>query len=316
MTPRNDHPIGAEAAADLRRAGRLAWASIVLLGAVTVMMYAASGNSQVMKTAWIEDVLSMVPPIALLFALRAARKPPDAEYVNGHWRAFDITFLVSAVALTGVGIGLVYDGLSVLVKGEHTTIGGVEIGGRLIWHGWVMIAALLASAVPPVLLGRAKLKLARRLQLKPLHTDADMNKADWMTALAGIGGIIGIGFGLWWADAAAAIVIAGSVLKDGASNLKHAMRDLLDARAEALERGQLEPLTAEVRKAVERLDWVDRCDLRLHEEGMRLSGVLLLATSDEANVRARLREAEAVARAVHWRIDEVTATLVEAGDGT
>lgn len=310
MTPRDDHPIGADAQADLQRASRLAWVSIIVLSALAAMMFAVAGNSQAMKTAWIEDVLSLVPPIAFLLALRSARKPPDAEYVNGRWRAFDITFLVSAVALTGVGIFLVYDGLSVLLKGEHTTIGAFEIGGQLVWHGWVMIGALLVSAGPPVLLGHAKLKLARRLQLKPLHTDADMNKADWMTALAGIAGIVGIGFGLWWADAGAAIVIAGSVLKDGVSNLKHAMRDLLDARAEALERSQLEPLTAEVRKAVEALEWVDRCDLRLHEEGMRLSGVLLLAMSDDRHLPARLRKAEDVARAVHWRLDELTATLV------
>ena len=27
-----------------------------------------------------------------------------------------------------------------------------------------------------------------------------MQKADWMTGVAGIVGIIGVGFGFWWAD--------------------------------------------------------------------------------------------------------------------
>lgn len=313
MTPRALHPIGSGPDADLRSAARLAWASIAILSVTGAIMFAVSGNSQAMKTAWIEDLVSMVPPIAFLLALRSARRPPDAEYINGRWRAFDITFLVSAVALTGVGLALLYDGMKVMLEREHTTIGSVRVGHRLVWHGWIMIGALLLTAGPAVLLGRAKLKLARRLQLKPLHTDADMNKADWMTALAGAAGIAGIGMGVWWADAGAAVVIAGSVLKDGVSNLRHAMRDLLDARAEALERGQLEPLTAAVRDAVEALDGIDSCELRLHEEGLRLSGVLVLTTSDDRNLRARLRDAKAAARAVHWRIDDVTATLADRG---
>lgn len=309
MIPRAHHPLPADVDADLRRAERLCWLSIVAMAAVGALMFAAMGDSQAMKTAWIEDVLSLVPPIAFLIAARAARKPPDAEYVNGRWRAFDINFLVAAVALTGVGVGLVYDGLHVLLKAEHTTIGAVDVFGIRLWHGWLMMGALLVSALPPVVLGRAKLKLARRLQLKPLHTDADMNKADWMTALAGIGGVAGIGFGLWWADAAAALFIAGSVLKDGAGNLLHAVRDLMDSRAETLERGDPEPLAAKVRRAVAALDWVEACDVRLHEEGMRLSGVVVVTPVDERNLRARLRQAEETARAVHWRIDHVAARV-------
>lgn len=313
MIPRAHHPLPADVEADLRRAERLCWLSILMLSGVAALMFAAMGDSQAMKTAWIEDMLSLVPPIAFLVAARAARRPPDADYVNGRWRAFDINFLIAAVALAGVGVGLVYDGLHALLKAEHTTIGAVDVAGVRLWHGWLMVGALLVSALPPVLLGHAKLKLARRLQLKPLHTDADMNKAHWMTALAGIGGIVGIGFGLWWADAVAALVIAGSVLKDGAGNLVHAMRDLQDGRIETLERGDPDPLATKVRRAVAALDWVQACDVRLHEEGMRVSGVVVVTPVDDRNLRARLREAADIARAVHWRMDCVSVELGEAG---
>lgn len=300
----------------MRRAVHLEWWTVGLMSAVTALMYLAAGNSQAMKTAWIEDLLSLVPPLAFLAAARFARKPPDAEYVNGRTRAFDITFLVSAVALTGVGLGLVYDGLHALVARTHPGIGGVEIAGTLVWQGWLMIGALLISTVPPVVLGRMKLKVARELQLKPLRTDADMNKADWMTGLAGVCGVLGIGMGWWWADAAAALVISGSVLHDGVSNLKGAMRDLHDARPETLQRGDPDPLADEVRDAVQALAWVRACAVRLHEEGPRLSGVLYLQVREDGEPGAacsaqRLREAERTARAVHWRVDEVTATVVE-----
>ena len=43
-----------------------------------------------------------------------------------------------------------------------------------------------------------------------------------------IAGVLGIGFGLWWADAAAAIVISGEVVHDGVSHLKLATYYILD----------------------------------------------------------------------------------------
>ena len=42
-----------------------------------------------------------------------------------------------------------------------------------------------------------------------------MNRADWLTALAAVVGVIGIGAGLWWADAVAAIVISLEITRDG-----------------------------------------------------------------------------------------------------
>ncbi len=78
-----------------------------------------------------------------------------------------------------------------------------------------MIGALLYGAIPPIFLGRMKQPLAETLHDKVLNADAAMNRADWLTAFAAIAGIIGIGIGIWWADAAAAIVIALDITRDG-----------------------------------------------------------------------------------------------------
>jgi hypothetical protein len=82
----------------------------------------------------------------------------------------------------------------------------------------------------PVLLGRAKQRLAAQLHDKVLYTDAEMNKADWATAGAAILGVIGIGAGLWWADAVAAIVISLDIVHDGYGNVRTAVHDLMDRR--------------------------------------------------------------------------------------
>lgn len=314
MRPRPNRPLPREQKVLLARAERLEWWSIAMLLGTATLMYLAKGNSQAMKTAWAEDMLSLVPAVAFLLAARFARKPPDRNYVNGRQRAFDIAFLISAVALTGVGAWLVIDGLIALLGREHPGIAGVELFGRYFWQGWLMIAALAVATLAPLLIGHYKMKLARELQLKSLHTDADMNKADWMTAAAGIAGVAGIGLGWWWADAAAALVIAGDIVHDGVRNLRHAIRDLHDAYPQTLERGDHDPLVDRIGEAVLALDWVADCELRLHEEGLRLCGLLIVTPRDRDESPARLKQAQQAALAVSWRVDEVVATFADVGD--
>src|SRR5690606_36061958 len=180
----------------LRRAERLCWWTLLWMSLVSALMYVTMGGSQAMKTALVEDLLSLVPPVAFLVASRFRRKGVDEEYITGRERAYDVNFLISAVALAGVGLALFYDGLNTLLTATRPVVGTVVVAGHVVWQGWMMMLALAVSAVPPMILGHKKLKLAEALSLKPLRTDADMGKADWMTALAGIVGVAGIGFGL------------------------------------------------------------------------------------------------------------------------
>ena len=291
----------------LRRAERLCWWTLLWMSLVSALMFFSMGGSQAMKTALIEDVLSLVPPIAFLVASHFRRKGVDAEYITGRERAFDVNFLISAVALTGVGLALVYDGLHTLLTATRPVVGSVMVAGHVVWQGWIMMGALLVSAVPPIILGHKKLALARTLSLKPLHTDADMGKADWMTAAAGIVGVAGIGFGLWWADALAALVIAGSILHDGASNLRGAVRDLHDARPQTVERGDPDPLPDRLCAEIAALPWMDGCAVRLHEEGLHLSGVVLLR--NRTLTAAQVEEVRAIAQAVDWRLDRIEVSI-------
>ena len=291
----------------LQRAERLCRWTLLWMSLVSITMYLAMGGSQAMKTALVEDVLSLVPSIAFLVASRFRRKGVDEEYITGRERAFDINFLISAVALTGVGLALVYDGVHTLVTAARPVVGSVVIAGHVLWQGWLMMAVLALSAVPPVILGHKKLVLARKLSLKPLHTDADVSKADWMTAAAGIVGVAGVGMGWWWADAVAALVIAGSILRDGAGNLRAAVRDLHDARPQTLDRSEPDPLPARLAEAIAEVPWVEGCAVRLHEEGFRLCGVVLL---DNTTIDAdQVREIQGLARRLHWRLDAVVVSL-------
>lgn len=241
-----------EREADLRRAKRLEWLTIFCMLTVIAAVGLTMGSSQAMRTAWIEDVLSLVPAIVFLIAARLEPKPATPRFPYGFHRVNSLAFLIAAVALTSVGLTLLFEAVSTAVKQEHVTIGPVTLFGQTFWSGWLMIAALAYSVIPPVILGHLKKPVAERINDKVLHTDAMMQKADWQTGLAGIAGIIGIGFGYWWADALAAGLISLSILLDGVKAMRGATAELIDAAPRALDGNEVDVEARALRDALER----------------------------------------------------------------
>lgn len=251
----------------LKRAKVLEWITIFAVISIIIVMYLSMGSSQAMKTAWIEDILSLIPPISFLIASRIYHKKPNKKYPYGYHRISSIAYLSGSGALLIMGLFLIIDSGMGLLKAEHPTIATMEIFGYHLWQGWVMIIALVYSVIPPVILGRLKIPLAKDLHDKVLYADASMNKADWMTGAAAVLGIIGIGLGFWWADAVAALIISVDVLKDGVDNVKTAITDLMDTTPLTVGKRKIDPLVAELENYLKDLDWIDDAVVRLREEG-------------------------------------------------
>lgn len=305
MSVRSSFELPDEQEAQLKRARRLEWATIFFMLTITAAVGFTLSTSQAMKATWVEDLLSFVPPIAFLIAIKFRRRKPNARFPYGYRRAMSIAFLVASVALFGFGLFILVDSVLALVYAVRPTIGSIEIFGRQVWFGWVMIAVLAYSVIPPVILGRLKQPLAIELHEKVLYTDAEMNKADWMTGLAGIAGIVGIGYGFWWADAVAAGTISLDVVKDGAKNLKHAVTDLMDERPTTVEREEPDSLSDKIKATLEDLAWVKEASVRLREEGDVVTGEAFVVPRDEDDLLARVALAEEAVKDLHWRIYDV-----------
>ncbi len=292
-------PLPQEGIDDLDHARRLEWWTIGWLLSIIIVMGFATGTSQAMKTAWIEDFLSLVPAIVFLIAAKFERKPPSKRFPFGFQRVNSLAFLIAAVSLSAFGAMLLLEAARTLLMGERVTIGLVTVFGHQMWAGWVMIAALLYSVVPPVILGRRKIPLARRLQDKVLHTDAEMNKADWQTGLAGIAGIVGVGFGLWWADAAAAGLISFSILKDGITAMRSATAELIDGVPRSLESNEVAEDAVELQRSLEQR--FPGAEVRMRETGRYIRAVIDGAEPDEADEPLWPRHVDRP-----WRLQEVS----------
>lgn len=298
-----------------KKAIRLEWLTIAFMISIIAVMYLVLGQSQAMKTAWVDNLLGLVPPIAFLVGTRLEMKDPNAHFPYGFFRSISIAYLLASTALLLMGAYLLVDSVAKLISAIHPTIGSVELFGQQIWLGWLMIAALIYNIVPPLILGRKKLPLGERLHDKVLFTDAEMNKADWMTAVAAIVGIIGIGFGIWWADAAAAAFISFDILRDGLRNTWTAVKDLVDQVPRTIGTMERAPLLDRIRETAKGLDWVEDAVIQFREEGRLCTGTVFVRPRTTEGLAEKVAQAITTLEDLDWRLYEVAVVPVPSLEG-
>ncbi|HET8928314.1 MAG TPA: cation transporter [Microbacterium sp.] len=290
----------------LRKAVAWEWATIGYTVVTIAVVAFVVGNSQAMRTAWIEDMLSLLPQISFLIALIYMRRSPTKRFPYGLQRGMDVGHLVAGVALLVVGLNLAIESVTSLVSVEHPTIGTVQLFGRTVWLGWLMVTVMAIIAIGPFIYGRAKLKLAPLLHNKVLYADADMAKADWQTNAASIVGVLGIGVGLWWLDGAAALFISCGIVWDGLKNTRSAVLDLLDQRARTYEDKKPHPLIRTVTGHLRSQSWVADVAVRIRDLGQvfHVEVFVVPARARPPKVEVLQELTEAVA-ALDWKLQNV-----------
>src|SRR4051812_46743931 len=110
-----------------QRARRLEWLSIFFLLTIVAAIGITMGSSEAMKAVWIEDLLSLVPPIAFLIGAKVRVKDPTDEFPYGYRRATLIAFLTGAVALLAFGLYILGESLTTLMSAERPSIGTIGL---------------------------------------------------------------------------------------------------------------------------------------------------------------------------------------------
>jgi cation diffusion facilitator family transporter len=313
---RRPYRLPADKEAVLRHIVRLEWTSLAFRLSFVLVLYLVMGNSQAMKAAWLEDIITLLPPIAFLVAMRFRNRPPNTTFPYGYGRAAMIAFLFSAIALSALGLYLIIDSMMKLIKMEHTSIGAIRLFGETFWSGWLMIAGLTYTVIPPFIIGRMQEAAAKQVHEKTVHVDAKMNKADWTTGVAGIVGVLGVGLGLWWADALAAALIGLDIFKDGFVNTREAVGDLLDRRPHFTTSAKPEHMEEKLEKVLRSMDWVADAEVRLREEGHVFSGEAFVVPRNDQALTERLRKATDTLVDYDWRIHEIIVTVLRDPGGT
>jgi divalent metal cation (Fe/Co/Zn/Cd) transporter len=296
----------------LRSAVRWEWFTIAYTSVTIAVIALVVGNSQAMRTAWIEDMLSLIPQIAFLVALIFVRRRPNRKHPYGMHRAMGVGHLVAGVALLAVGLNLARESVVGLVSAEHPTIGTVQLFGQTIWLGWLMVAVMAVIVIGPIFFyGPAKAKLAPVLHNKLLYADADMAKADWQTTVASIVGVLGVGVGVWWLDGAAALFISLGIVWDGVKNTKAAIVDLMDQRARTHDSSQPHPLAREIVSYLRSRPWVADAAVRLRDQGQVFHvEAFVVPRRGKVSLRHISEAAEGISE-LDWKVQDVVVVPAE-----
>lgn len=107
---------------DLQCAKKLEWYTLFWLTLIDIAMTWAAGGSQAFKTAWIENVLSLIAPALFLITRRVQRFGEQPGFPFGFQRIGTLAFFLSAVALCAIGELLIAEGLHALCTATHPTV--------------------------------------------------------------------------------------------------------------------------------------------------------------------------------------------------
>lgn len=309
-TPRSHTDVPDDIADARRRAMRLQVITVVHVSAAAVIVALVLGGSQAMKSAWLDDLIGLVPPIAYLIAGRFAWRPATDRFPYGFHRSQSIAFFWAALALVMLGLYLVLEAGMKLLAAEHPSIGMAEVFGIRVWLGWLMIAALAFTSIPQFFLGRAKMPLAEKLNDKVLHADADMNRADYMAASAAAVGVIGIGLGWPLADPLAALFIGIEVTRDGFQHMRGFTVHLMGEAPQELSYGGALGVIPQLEECLRGQEWVRDARVRLREEGRVFFGeAFVVPVADTVSVDD-VTGATRDLYAEDWRIQDMVITLV------
>lgn len=288
------------------RMRKLTWGTLAYQSCAVVVLGLVMGGSQAVKTEWLENLLALIPPIGVLLTYDKENKPSDHRRPFGYHRAGTVAFLVAAFTLAGMGAFLCFDSLMTLVRGERPTFGAVTIFGYTFWRGWLMIGVLAVTAIPPSLLGRAKSEVAKLLHDKPLHADAEMNRANWLSNTAGVIGLTLVGFGFWWGDSLAALLISLDILRDGATEVARSMSDVMDHHPVDIETDKEEPITQNMRDAVCALPFVDEERVLVREHGRYVFAEIFIRPNEQLPpVTEASRQVREAILPLDWRLQHV-----------
>ncbi|HEX8257320.1 MAG TPA: hypothetical protein VF589_06775, partial [Allosphingosinicella sp.] len=100
--------------------------------------------------------------------------------------------------------------------------------------------------------------------------------------------------------------VSVDILHDGVGTLKVAVADLIDRKPERTDQKGAERLPGKVREHLEALDWVEKADVRMREEGHIFVGeAFVIPKAGTRDLIAKIERAVAEAKAIDWRMHDL-----------
>ena len=221
MFPHSHTPVAAEPVDQprFREGQRITWISVAVNVLLTGMQVVVGffANSMALVADAMHTLSDIVADAFVLYANRKGAEAADEAHPYGHGRFETAASLVLGLLLTATGAGILVSAAGRLQSLESLPAVGVTAI-------WAAVATLAAKEG----LFRYMLAIAERLRSPMLVANAWHARADALSSLVVAAGIGGSLLGFPFADAAAAIIVGGMIVKAGVGFAWEAMRELMD----------------------------------------------------------------------------------------
>ncbi|WP_293786358.1 cation diffusion facilitator family transporter, partial [uncultured Aeromicrobium sp.] len=188
------------------------------MGATAVLQTAivvASGSLALLSDT-IHNVGHLLTTIPLLVAFRLGRRPPSARYPFGYRRAEDLMGVLIALVVAASAAWIVWEAVQGIVD------------PRTPLHlGWVFAAGVV-GAVGNEIVAVYRIRVGRRIGSAALVAEGNHARADGLTSVAVVLGVLGVWLGLPEADAVVGLLIATAILIILGGTVRSIVRRLMD----------------------------------------------------------------------------------------
>ncbi|MDN6329337.1 MAG: cation diffusion facilitator family transporter [Brachybacterium sp.] len=207
---------------------RAAWVSLAGMGATAllqILIVALSGSVALLADT-LHNLGHLATPSPLLIAIPVARRAPTPRFRHGFRRAEDLVGLLIGAVIALSAALIVWESVRALTTARDMT------------HlGWVLTAALVGAAGNEVV-ARYRIRAGRRIGSAALIAEGQHARADALTSLAVIIGVLGAWLGLPWIDPVIGLGIAVMVVLVLISSMRTVIHRLMDG----VEAGTLDTL--------------------------------------------------------------------------
>jgi len=198
---------------------RVALFSVIaaVLLTTTKLTVGAYTNSLGIISEALHSGIDLIAAVMTLFAVRAAARPPDEDYMYGHEKVESLSSLGEVVLLFITAAWIVYEAVNRLVFGApHLNL------------GWSALAVMLLSVIVDFTRSRALLRTAKKYKSQALEADGIHFSTDLICSVVVIIGFLLTMGGMNDFDSYAALGVAAVTVFIGYRLFKKSVRTLLD----------------------------------------------------------------------------------------
>jgi cation diffusion facilitator family transporter len=272
---------------------RAAWiglAGMMATALAQVVIVAVSGSIALLADT-VHNLGHAATTIPLILAFRLGRRPANRRYSYGYRRAEDLVGLLIGLIVAGTAAIIIWESVDALLHPREVTN-----------LGWVLAAGIVGFLGNEIV-AVYRIRAGRRIGSAALIAEGQHARADGLTSIAVVVGVVGVWLGFPRADAIIGFLIGLAILWILVSSMRTVGRRLMDG----VDAGVVERLGAAA-AGVAGVEGVDR--VRARWSGHRIEGDASIRVSRDLDVLAAHEIADEVEHAMLHAVPHVEAIVV------